>query len=750
MEDPPMEIQFLSESPIEKYYKKIDPNFPRTRSGHWIDGVNNECLRLSNCGVPFSNTLRRVLLEGVKVYAFKTSTDLDKYSQRDEEHRLYMLDAFYSKFRQYKDGGLPFDDDQKRDEFKHKSGYAKVLVNTGIEHNQVLADKLGFIPVNSQKNYVVIDEDDEGVKRIPLTDLIFFVGKSDTEPVENHQQSDLMNITVFQHLRCYYEEDSKLHDLTDVVLPPKDDRDKSVYELPNGESSVLFSCNSLITKLKPGQKLHCVMRLSLDCALNGARHTPCAVKFKFETETDAPATPDYDGNDMQRQFILSENTTSRLLYGYEPKNVLLTLQTFYRVPVRRVVYRGLNEIINMMQEFNNNSYLLLSDEVGDDQPIQVEDFQSGVLKLRINGHSHTLGNLLVDQMLRVLVELTESDVFFKDRDGGDDGDGGDEDKVKDVITNTVIAYKIIHPLRNYIFLTIKLPDGYSLKHGYLNKYFYDYMIDNLPYINHLGVIHGAISRIIAQISGMIGTKGKDDNGYYEQKYQERHPEGNGLLTIPKGSGEITDSVKSDDTKSLKYIIHRFLGRYLEIEEFAWVGEIPDGFNLSSVSYNKRDSLTDCKDDELIFYNIPYSSQDNMEIHDRNIELFKQIKELKDNSESKMLAIVFNFQPINIEEASHSDNDYRTKLPPDYRLPGDMWFPCYQNSRMTWIYTERDMVSREIEFDLQTYNQRLTYHNYIKRPYYMMFNGRSWDEFLSEQAEYYFNGNTQTSSRHFKK
>ena len=407
-----MSVSLLKHSYLNEKYEKVGLT-PKATDIRYF-----QPLLLTNTGTTFANTLRKCLMEEVESYAIKNSLSMETYEQVDSTGTDYLdpqkYGAMYALDQQvYHFGGEDTDRTKKR-EYMNSSGYAKVTENTTSEHNQVITERMGLIPVNSNLSFVLVDNEDSGEKiRIPLDQIWIVVGKFGEDsarvaPVVNNGKAK-MAVTLFEHMNVYYNENGKWIDITRSCVP---ESTSGADLFKNVDSGFLFPCNSFITYLKTKQKFGCRMRLDFGKAKKYAKWTSALVRYKYATTDDldpgSQTLSSFGVNDRQRHYIVNPDPVYRLVFSNEPESIVLSLESIYKLNCNNAMYRALGCIQKHLHIFRNDLLECLA--VGDkrDTKISVENFEYPTLSLKIKKIYEGYADLIVDQIIRFVVGLAAS------------------------------------------------------------------------------------------------------------------------------------------------------------------------------------------------------------------------------------------------------------------------------------------------------------------------------------------------------
>ena len=445
-------------------------------------------------GVALVNSLRKVLMDEVDCFTVKTSLKLEDYEQSDQKGNSY-LDRHYSAHysidtrQNFFDTvtGLETATSSDRSKYIKSSGYAKIIrvddnnqiIYDGIEHTQILTDKLGYIPINSELDYIY---DKKNNQRVPLDQLWIFIGKTvdkknfdpkTIEPIVNIDKHKMLNVTVSNSIIVCYYRDDKWHNITSDCVP--NGYAESEVEVPDkGVTNKLFSCNTLITCLKPGQKIKAHMRLDRGTGRQYAKWLPVICRYKFATQDDLDnkAEEIMEDNFKQRQFLITKDPLINSVFINEPESIILTLESIYKLNVPNVLNRAFTVMQNWFFQFRNQLYDLFLTRCSEDKAgqrafkhpmLKIEKFEYPELVLQLRDCNHNFIGLLIDVLIRYLVELVR-------RRPGDK-----IDILKSWFQQTIIAYRQRHPLRQEVYLTIKYPVQLleTIEESDLDKYFFD-------------------------------------------------------------------------------------------------------------------------------------------------------------------------------------------------------------------------------------------------------------------------------------
>jgi hypothetical protein len=438
-----MDVKLLGHTYLNDKYRHLGSG-PEVTVEKKVDGLRFQPVTFSNTGVALVNSLRKVLMEEVDSYAIKSSLELDHYEQVDSKGNSY-LDQ---KIPEYKSGltvqleDNHFADYTEREKYRSESGFAKIvriqsskgkgaqIFYNGVEHTQILTEKMGYIPVNSDVDYVLDADNDSRV--VPLDQLWLFIGKCDAstlenvdviEPVEN-RSNELMSVDVKEHLLVFYFENDKWHNITKFCKPPMGAYSElGEYQSPDPRQNVLFHCNTLITKLKPNQKIKAHMRLEYG---HGTKWMPVITYYKYATEQDlspesSPVNPGESLNVQQRQYIVSTDALIQSVFINEPKTIILTLESIHKMNVPNALFRSLTAIQKWMFEFRNNllNLFLNSEDSQHQSPLKIDKFEYPLLVLQLSQCNHSFIGLLIDYLIRYLIELVRKDRWHKKSDTGE-------------------------------------------------------------------------------------------------------------------------------------------------------------------------------------------------------------------------------------------------------------------------------------------------------------------------------------------
>lgn len=449
-----MSVELLNFSYINQKYNKLIPSASNAISNKIKQKYNTETflpIVFRDTGIAFANTFRRVLMEDVPCYAIKSSLDISIYEQEDSQGINYQNKQTYMKYQQINDNNDYFDKMIDRNAYLESSGFAKFEINETCEHNQILSERLGYIPING--NLFKIEHRN---KMIPLDQLWIFIGKCDKDQIVDLSeikpiQSKIYKEVTVEDMVVLYCDDNKWYQITNLCIPPDG------YDAYNINDKFLFPCKTTICHLQPKQRIKASMRLQLDYGRNYAKWLPVICKYKFATQKDLTVddkdqdcSQDYDSqniNDQHRQYIVTKNPDTQLIFPNDPEAIILTVESIHRLTVSNAVYRGFNALQNWIYKFRNN--LLQTFQIDSDQlPISIYEYNYPLIILRLENNNHTFVNLIVDQIIRYMLDIIV-------KSSTDDNDK--LVKIKKWFEDSSIAHRGKHPLRSDMYLTVKFP-----------------------------------------------------------------------------------------------------------------------------------------------------------------------------------------------------------------------------------------------------------------------------------------------------
>lgn len=400
----------------------------------------------SGVGTTMVRTLRKVILDEVPVFAVKTSMDLANYEQADKSGNSYLHDS-YSKYYRVQEKLDVFQNDSKHQEYQNKSGFAKVVVvneegkrvYNGDEHTQVLTDRWGFLPIDSNLSYH-LDTTRTPPVRVPLDQIWFFVGqvKGNSGSLRSLDQikaieftntdsnsNRILHLTVSNSLLAFYydfedtvngsaQSQPVWHNITSQVIPNYG-ADGTAMSGNGG----LFPYNTLLLSLKPGQRVLAHCRVEEGMGRRYAKWMPGIIRYKFATARDLSPGAQFtnpETNDEQREYLVASGRDPLLehVFAHEPETIILTLQSVGRLKVPAMLDRALANIRVWLSGFRNGLLDLsrfyniqrdhLKSFIAEPLIVRVDNYSYPELILQVDNCHGSYLPLIVDSFLRSLVK----------------------------------------------------------------------------------------------------------------------------------------------------------------------------------------------------------------------------------------------------------------------------------------------------------------------------------------------------------
>ena len=289
----------------------------------------------------------------------------------------------------------------------------KITHNSSQYHREVLLERFQFITLNNE------------VKALDRLQFYLADPKDVTKPLEN---------TSIQIMKIY------LHDHV-VIKSIDDDKVIPVREI--------CPYNSLLMTLNPGEKIHVLLGIPV---LGTGRQHPMwqtsLTMMKYATKSDIGENLTLPEITNHRPATLDNNVDQMSYLGYEKKNpeaIILTVESMGKYRSNTVVKRGfevlMERLLNLRQQILNHV------ERGRSESVAIEEDQTirNMIRLRIINEDHTIGHLLESYILRALRQIARAESVETDK------------PELEILTNSLSAYRKIHPLENHVDLLVKFP-----------------------------------------------------------------------------------------------------------------------------------------------------------------------------------------------------------------------------------------------------------------------------------------------------
>lgn len=276
----------------------------------------------------------------------------------------------------------------------YADGHVVIKSNTSQYHNEVLLDRFGFITLDSLKNY---------------EDLIFTVCDPETkEPLKN-KGNDFLEVTTHSHMCVQNTKTKEYLKISDYI----------VYD-------------SLMLTLKPGEEIHMLMKASLGTGRKHIRWQSSVTMYKFATKFDKENNDHFESNDELLAYLGHEKS--------EPEAIILTIESVGKLPSHEVLRRGLEVFKGKLNYLKDN---IKFSEKSDVVSVETDEAIPNLVKFRINGEDHTVGNAIQQFILKNLKKLIN------------------ETEMK-LILESLSSYRKPHPLTNMIELLVRTPQTEAL------------------------------------------------------------------------------------------------------------------------------------------------------------------------------------------------------------------------------------------------------------------------------------------------
>lgn len=431
-----MAVRFLDYTYLNDRYHQLDID-------QAVDVKTFLPVVFSDFGVATIFGLRKIILDHVPVFAPKSSMKLDDYEQVDQNGQSYLDDNYFQYYRRNIQADY-FQSNPMKAEYFRKSGFAKIVVTNdknpqtertkrfynGDEHTQVLTDRFGYISINSQVSYI---DDLTNRRRVPLNQVWLFLGKITAESFENIRQVEpIINeshvslpVTIGNDLLVLYRDYNSENLPMWFNLTPQI---KVEYDPETGialDPNALFPYNTLLTTLKPSQKILAYSRLEESTGRQYAKWIPCFINYKFATARDFDSER---GNQLaetnveQRNYLVKNvpNSLGSKVFLNEPESIILTFQTFGKIApyyclerafvmMKKWFYQFQNNLLDLSR-FYNTKHNMIGGFVNQNLDMKIESYQYPEIVLQVNNCQGSYLPILTDNFLRTLIQSVENNL----------------------------------------------------------------------------------------------------------------------------------------------------------------------------------------------------------------------------------------------------------------------------------------------------------------------------------------------------
>ncbi len=402
---------------------------------HSVNPETFQPLLFTGYGTSLVNSLRKIIMDETPTYALKTSLKLEHYEQRDDRGHSYLDPEYSDKFQaqyQYNLFSL-VKPDETYTNYREASGYTKVVrysnqgenIYNGSENTQILSDRLGYIPINSDCQ-TISDGVGDGVDHqlVELKDLWIFIGKLETKSDRSFSGPEAVKPIINENSKPLQITAKSSNQLL-IVYCQKPGR---WIQVSDQNFHKLIPYDTYLTTLQQTQRIVAYGRLECGTGNQYAKWMPVLVRYKFATHEDLGMSIDAgtgasvqayassNVNVRQRHFITGTDPIKNCVFLNEPEKIILTLESIGRLTVPETLFRSIDVFQNWLFNFRNNLLNIdLQDSSGTNlntnRMCEIESYDHPQLIIKLNQCNHSFLPTVVDTLLRHLVWRVQRDLL---------------------------------------------------------------------------------------------------------------------------------------------------------------------------------------------------------------------------------------------------------------------------------------------------------------------------------------------------
>ena len=355
-----------------------------------IDNIGFSVLQISGAEVALINGLRRIFMNNIPTYAFDTK-NID------------------------------------------------ISTNNTQYHIDLIKERMSFIVIDKKKLQHMLDGNVDGhngpngpnSRIVSVSDLTFHICDADNmnEPLINTTQNII-----------------KLHAIDNIKI-----FNKKTGSFIQNDGLIVY--NSLLLTLRPKEKIHLQMFLSIGIGETHTRWQSSITMMKYATNIDEEDVNVIESNKQLQDYIKHDDDTRK------PHKILLIVESVGKMSSIDVINEGFKAIKKKIITFKNKLDASVDETLNRNDDGGVEETKGeweddtfetnnpviviymnnemnipNMIKLKIENEGHTLGNILRAYCLSYLLNHTETNNNIKD---------------------CLVSYRVPHPLKNEIEILLK-------------------------------------------------------------------------------------------------------------------------------------------------------------------------------------------------------------------------------------------------------------------------------------------------------